>query len=64
MRAGPEPVDRLAEAVQIAELTFGGASFDFDGNHYEVFGLLAIVATVQQPHPPITIGGEGAVWSC
>jgi probable F420-dependent oxidoreductase len=59
MRAGLERVERLAETVQIAKLIFSGASFDFDGKHYKVVGGPATLATVQQPHPPIMIGGGG-----
>ena len=35
-RPGPERVERLAEAVQIAKWTFSGASFDFGRKHYKV----------------------------
>jgi probable F420-dependent oxidoreductase len=59
MRTGRARVERLAEAVQIAKMTFRGEPFDFDGKHYRVTGRSPTVPAVQKPHPPIMIGGGG-----
>jgi probable F420-dependent oxidoreductase len=53
-------VERLAEAVTVVKGCFAGGPFDVDGAHYRVSGLEATPAVVQQPRPPILIGGGAA----
>jgi F420-dependent oxidoreductase-like protein len=36
-----------------------GATYDFTGKHYQVVDSPALPKPVQQPHPPIIIGGAG-----
>ncbi len=36
-----------------------GGSFDFVGKHYQLAGAPGLPKPVQQPHPPIIIGGQG-----
>ena len=39
--------------------TAEGAKFDFSGQHYQVTNSPALPKPVQQPHPPIIVGGGG-----
>jgi probable F420-dependent oxidoreductase len=52
-------VDRLVEAVEVIKRCFAGGTVDFEGEHYRITGHDATPAPVQQPHPPILIGGGG-----
>ena len=37
-----------------------GKTFDFDGRHYQLTDSPALPKPVQQPHPPLIVGGGGA----
>jgi probable F420-dependent oxidoreductase len=50
-------VGRLEEAVQIFKGIFTTSPFSFSGQHYTVRDFSLAPAPVQQPHPPILIGG-------
>ena len=50
-------VDRLAEAVQILKGAWGPGPFSFSGEHYSVTDYDGTPKPVQQPHPPLLIGG-------
>jgi probable F420-dependent oxidoreductase len=50
-------VSRFAEALTVVKGLFGPTPFDFDGEHYEVHGLDGLPKPVQQPHPPVFVGG-------
>jgi F420-dependent oxidoreductase-like protein len=52
-------LDRLGEAVQIIKSLWTEDVTDFEGSHYHVSGAIAWPKPVQQPHPPIWIGGRG-----
>ena len=52
-------VERLAESVRIIKGLLGGAEVNFVGQHYRVTGHTIHPRPVQQPHPPIMIGGNG-----
>jgi len=52
-------VDRLAESVAIIKALLGGAEVTAAGEHYRVTGHTIHPRPVQQPHPPIVIGGNG-----
>lgn len=52
-------IDRLAESVTILKALFGGEPVTFKGEHYVVDGLVGAPSPVQQPHPPLLIGGGG-----
>lgn len=54
-----ERSDRLAEALEIITSMFAGGRTTFSGQHYEVHGLPNLPAPVQQPRPPIHVGGAG-----
>jgi probable F420-dependent oxidoreductase len=52
-------VSRLEESVKIVKGLFGGEPFSFDGEHYKITALDGLPKPVQEPHPPILIGGGG-----
>lgn len=58
-----ERFDRLTEQLSIITglwTTPPGETFDFTGTHYTVANSPALPKPVQEPHPPIIIGGAGA----
>lgn len=61
MRFDPAPVRiaRLEETAIILKGLFAGEPFDFEGDHYTVRGLAGRPTPLQQPRPPIMIGGGG-----
>ncbi len=57
-----ERFDRFEEQLEIIRglwTTPAGETFDFSGRHYRLEGSPALPKPVQQPHPPILIGGGG-----
>jgi probable F420-dependent oxidoreductase len=50
-------VGRLEEAIQIIKGMFTTAPFSFTGKHYSIRDFSLEPAPVQQPHPPILVGG-------
>src|ERR671912_2720173 len=52
-------VDRLEEALDVLEGLFGPGPFSYEGKHYRIAGLDGLPKPVQQPHPPILVGGGG-----
>jgi len=52
-------VDRLAESVGIIKRLLGGELVTFNGKQYAIHDLTNYPPPVQQPHPPILIGGGG-----
>lgn len=57
-RAGVR-IDRLAEALPIIKALLAGETVHHEGEHYRIDGLTGSPRSVQQPHPPILIGGGG-----
>jgi probable F420-dependent oxidoreductase len=57
--AGGTRVERLAEAVTIIKGLLHGEPVTFAGRHYHVTGHTIHPLPVQQPHPPLLIGGNG-----
>ncbi|MCX2933868.1 LLM class F420-dependent oxidoreductase [Mycobacterium sp. CVI_P3] len=58
-----ERFERLGEQLDIITglwTTPAGQTFDYDGAHYTVKDSPALPKPVQDPHPPIIIGGNGA----
>jgi probable F420-dependent oxidoreductase len=56
---GATRVERLAESVRIIKQLFEGGPVTFAGRHYQVAGHTIHPRPVQQPRPPILIGGNG-----
>jgi F420-dependent oxidoreductase-like protein len=56
-----ERLDRLTEQVEIVHrlITGDGTEVDFEGKHYRLESCPAFPAPVQDPHPPLIIGGGG-----
>ena len=50
-------VSRFGEALAVIKGLFGSAPFDFEGEHYSVHSLDGLPKPVQQPHPPLFVGG-------
>jgi F420-dependent oxidoreductase-like protein len=58
-----ERFERLEEQFAILTGLWGtpvGETFDFDGRHFRLKGSPALPKPVQQPHPPLIVGGGGA----
>jgi F420-dependent oxidoreductase-like protein len=51
--------DRLEEACQVIRSLWTQPRASFAGQHYQLTGAVAEPKPVQQPHPPIWIGGAG-----
>jgi alkanesulfonate monooxygenase SsuD/methylene tetrahydromethanopterin reductase-like flavin-dependent oxidoreductase (luciferase family) len=54
-----ERSDRLGEALEVITQMMGGGPASFDGEHYTVADLPNLPPPVQQPRPPIHVGGVG-----
>ncbi len=57
-----ERFDRLAEQLEIITGLWGtlpGERFSYSGAHYTLTDSPALPKPVQQPHPPIIVGGKG-----
>lgn len=52
-------IDRLAEGVAVVKGLFAGGKFSFCGRHYTVTNHPGTPQPVQQPQPPLLIGGGG-----
>jgi probable F420-dependent oxidoreductase len=52
-------IDRLEEAVTVIKGLMSGGPFSFEGTHYTIKDLTGTPKPVQQPHPPILVGGHG-----
>jgi probable F420-dependent oxidoreductase len=50
---------RLAEAIAVIKGCFGPEPFSFAGEHYTITDYDGYPKPVQQPHPPLFIGGGG-----
>ena len=57
-RAGVR-IDRMVEALTIISQLWSGARVSFEGSHYRLTDAVLAPKPVQQPRPPITIGGGG-----
>lgn len=55
----PMRVKRLEEAVQIVKGLWRAGPFTFEGRHYRITEMTGLPRPVQQPHPPLMIGGGG-----
>lgn len=55
-----ERMERLEETIQILRAMWTQERASFSGRHYTIEGAVCGPKPVQQPHPPILIGGSGA----
>ena len=54
-----ERLDRLREAILILRELLGGGPCTFEGAYHRADGAVNLPAAVQQPTPPIIVGGKG-----
>lgn len=54
-----ERFERLEETLQIALQMWSANDGPFDGVHYQLAETICVPPPIQQPHPPILIGGSG-----
>ena len=52
-------IARLEEALAVVKGAWGDGPFDFAGEHYRITGYDALPKPLQQPRPPILVGGGG-----
>jgi probable F420-dependent oxidoreductase len=52
-------IDRMVEAVEIFRGAWAEGPFNFKGEHYTISDYNALPKPLQQPNPPILIGGGG-----
>jgi probable F420-dependent oxidoreductase len=52
-------IDRLDEALRVIGAFFDGTDVTFHGDHYQINELAAQPRPVQEPRPPILVGGGG-----
>lgn len=52
-------VSRMEEGIAVIKGLFAEGAFDFSGEHYRITGLDGLPKPVQDPHPPLLIGGGG-----
>jgi probable F420-dependent oxidoreductase len=52
-------INRLAEAIAVVKGAWGDGPFDLNGEHYTIRAYNGLPKPVQQPRPPILIGGGG-----
>ena len=54
-----ERFERLEETLQIALQMWSEDDGPFEGKHYRLAETISVPQPIQQPHPPIVIGGSG-----
>jgi probable F420-dependent oxidoreductase len=54
-----ERLARLAEAVEVVRGLLGGGPLTFDGRYHRAAGAVNQPPAVQEPHPPVFVGGKG-----
>jgi probable F420-dependent oxidoreductase len=52
-------ISRMEEALKVFKGAWSGEAFSFEGDYYSVKDHTGYPSTVQDPHPPIYIGGGG-----
>jgi probable F420-dependent oxidoreductase len=52
-------VDRMEEGIAVLKGLFGSGEYSFAGKHYQISAMDGLPKPVQQPHPPLLIGGGG-----
>lgn len=51
--------DMLVEQVEVITQSWRGEAFSFEGQHYTLKDQIALPRPLQEPHPPLIIGGLG-----
>jgi len=55
----PERIRRLEESINVLKAYFGSDVVNFSGEFYTITDMPAVPKAVQQPRPPILVGGGG-----
>jgi len=55
----PVRLEQLREALQVVKLLWTGGPVDYAGKHYRMRGAVCAPRPLQQPRPPILVGGGG-----
>jgi len=53
-----ERLERFAEQLEVVHHSWTEDEFDFAGRHYRLEGCRALPKPIQQPHPPLIVGGR------
>lgn len=54
-----ERAARMRESIEVLDLMFTGEPFDYEGAHVSLRGAIGRPVPVQQPRPPLHVGGAG-----
>jgi F420-dependent oxidoreductase-like protein len=54
-----ERLEVFAEQLEIVKRQWTEEAFDFDGRHYRLADCRALPKPLQEPHPPLLVGGTG-----
>lgn len=57
-----ERAEKLDEALQVITKLWSGEPVTFDGTYYSLDEAPLSPPSVQKPHPPILVGGQGKKW--
>lgn len=57
-----ERAERLGEALEVITLLWSAHHPSFTGKYYQLFEAPFAPKPIQQPHPPIVVGGQGKKW--
>jgi F420-dependent oxidoreductase-like protein len=57
--AARERVDRMGEAVEVIRALWAQTEASYDGTYYRLAGAQCDPKPLQQPHPPVWLGGAG-----
>jgi probable F420-dependent oxidoreductase len=52
-------IDRLGESIHLLKALWSGEPVHHEGRHFRVEGMAGFPLPVQQPHPPLIVGGGG-----
>jgi probable F420-dependent oxidoreductase len=52
-------MEQLAETIEVLRLSFSGQRFDYDGTYLHLQGMVCQPRPLQQPAPPVWVGGRG-----
>lgn len=58
-----ERIERLEEALQVIRALWTQDEANFSGRYYQLVNAPFMPKPIQEPYPPITIGGQGEKWT-
>ena len=60
LESGSTRIERLGETLDVLDGVLRGGPLTYEGRHLAVHDLTSVPACVQQPRPPLLVGGGGA----